>query len=375
MKPIQKIAIIHFAPLEFYPPIQNLVIQLSERKGHWKVDVHSTRPARQTLKAFLIESPHIKLLRIAKSGINLPALLRYGNYIRFYLTTLFYLIRQRPISILYFESISSWPVYVYKTFFNKDCQIFIHYHEYCTKAEYADGMILTRYFHRLEKNLYPRANWVSHTNEGRMDRFKKDLFPVSILNPQIIPNYPPRAWTRPASRALNSPIRIVYVGALSLATMYTKEFSEWVLDQNGKVVWDIFSYNHTNEASEYIHCLPSHLVRMHEGVVYEQLPELLSGYDVGVILYNGHIPNYVLNAPNKLFEYLACGLNVWLPKCMTGCNEYIKEQGFPKVLSVDFTDLGSFDLTKALERQGTENKYSFFCENALLPLVNKLTNT
>lgn len=372
---MRKIAIIHFAPLEFYPPIQNLVIQLNERKGHWKVNVHSTRPAQQTLSPFLIESPRIKLFRIATSGISLPPLQRYGNYVRFYLITLFYLIRQRPTSILYFESISSWPVYIYKRFFNKDCKIFIHYHEYATKEEYANGMILTRYFHRLEKNLYPHANWVSHTNEGRMDRFKKDLFPVSILNPRIMPNYPPKTWHRSPGQVLNSPVRIVYVGALSLNNMYTKEFSTWVVDQNGKVVWDIFSYNHSADAKEYMQHLPSQLVRMHEGVVYERLPEILSGYDVGVVLYNGHIPNYVLNAPNKLFEYLTCGLSVWFPKCMTGCNEYIKEEGFPKVLSVDFTDLGNFDLTQALERLGAENRYTFFCEDALLPLIDKLTNT
>ena len=372
MGAIVKISIIHFAPLEFYPPIQNLIIQLSKRKEHLNVNVHSTRPAQQTLAPFLIASPDIKLLRIAKSGAGLTTLQRYGNYLRFYLTSLFFLIRHRPTSVLYFETISSWPVWVYKRFFNKKCKIFIHYHEYSAPTEYAQGMILTRYFHRLEKEFYPYATWVSHTNEGRMDRFKKDLSPVSILNPHIIPNFPPKTWQRPAKHELNSPVKIVYVGALSLTTMYTKEFSKWVVDQKGKVVWDIFSYNHSAEAIEYIQSLPVAFVRMHHGVAYDQLPDLLAGFDVGVILYNGHIPNYVYNAPNKLFEYLACGLSVWFPLQMTGAHEYKTERGFPKVVSVDFADFGNFDLAKVLKTDGVINPPSFFCEDALLPLVDKL---
>lgn len=49
------------------------------------------------------------------------------------------------------------------------------------------------------------------------------------------------------------------------------------------------------------------------GINYSDLPGVIRAYDVGVILYNGHIANYVFNAPNKLFEYLACGLDVWSP--------------------------------------------------------------
>jgi hypothetical protein len=31
-------------------------------------------------------------------------------------------------------------------------------------------------------------------------------------------------------------------------------------------------------------------------------------------LYKGHIPNYIYNVPNKVYEYLACGLQVWYSK-------------------------------------------------------------
>ena len=46
---------------------------------------------------------------------------------------------------------------------------------------------------------------------------------------------------------------------------------------------------------------------------YDNLPTTLNKYQVGVILYKGHIPNYVYNAPNKLFEYLAAFLMFGIP--------------------------------------------------------------
>ena len=40
----------------------------------------------------------------------------------------------------------------------------------------------------------------------------------------------------------------------------------------------------------------------------------MADYHIGLTLYNGHIPNFVYNVPNKVFEYLACGLDVWYSK-------------------------------------------------------------
>lgn len=371
---MSKIAVIHFAPLELYPPIQNLLNELARERANTTIDVFTTSPIQTVLSPFRVSSDRINLIRIGKSDMRLSPFLRYINYFRFFFSVLLRMLWYRYEKIMYFETISSWPAYIYKRFFKKDCEIVIHYHEYTTPDEYEKGMKLTRYFHRLEKQLYSDASWVSHTNLFRMEKFKKDLFPVVISNPRIIPNYPPRKWHQAPRHVVSLPVKIVYVGALSLTTMYTKEFSNWVVEQKGKVIWDIFSYNHSVEAMEYIRCIHSENVRMHEGVSYDRLPGILKGYDVGVILYNGHIPNYVYNAPNKLFEYLTCGLDVWFPQPMIGSNEFITAKGFPKVVAIDFADLGNFDFSTALKRDGEENKRTFFCEDALLPLINKLTH-
>jgi hypothetical protein len=370
---MRKISIIHFAPLEFYPPIQNLLNELGSRLEKEKIMVMSTRTISQKLSPFKILSNRIELMRIGKSDSRLSAPVRYVNYFLFFFTSFILLLWHRPTRILYFETISAWPAYIYIRFFKNDCQLFIHYHEYTSQEEYQKGMTLTRYFHQLEKWLYPRASWISHTNEFRMARFKKDIFPVHISSAQILPNYPPQKWHIPSKPLLNFPLKIVYVGALSLKTMFAREFAEWVLSQNGKATWDIFSYNCTKETEEYLQALKSDWISMHDGVDYDKLSSILKKYDIGVILYKGHIPNYVFNAPNKLFEYLACGLDVWFPRVMTGSLGFEKPEGFPKVLALDFSNLKNFNPTKVMDRNQLNN-YSFFCEEVLRPLINKLTH-
>ena len=86
-------------------------------------------------------------------------------------------------------------------------------------------------------------------------------------------------------------------------------------------------------------------VCLHKALEYKELPELLKQFDVGLILYNGAIDNYIYNAPNKLFEYLACGLDVWLPNVMTGSLEYVCETAKPRVLALNFNHLVQYKLS------------------------------
>ena len=370
---MSKIAIIHFAPLEFYPPIQNLLNELAREGGKTTIEVFTTRPVRTVLLPFGTSSDQIKLTRIGKSDMRLSPFLRYINYFLFFSSVLLRMLRCRYKKVMYFETISSWPAYVYKRFFDKACEIFIHYHEYTSREEYRHGMKLVRYFHRLESWLYPRAVWVSHTNAFRMDRFKEDIYPDVIHNPQIVPNYPPLKWRTEANQISKLPLRVVYVGALSLSTMFVEKFATWILGQEGRVTWDLYSYNVKADVPLFFERLNTPWINLKPGIDYDQLPAILREYNVGVILYKGHIPNYVLNAPNKLFEYLACGLDVWFPEVMTGSMDYVNKNGFPKVISIDFNNLNKFDMVAAIERQGSESKYLFFCEEALKPLIDKLT--
>jgi hypothetical protein len=368
------LVIIHFSPVELYPPVQNLLLELA--KKNTKILLITTTNPGESLSVFKVDADRLKILRIGELNKEMTFLNRFFNYFFFYGTSLLLLIKKRPKNILYFETLSSYPACIYKKYLQRSVNLFAHYHEYTSTDQYQSGMKLENYFHHIERKLYNRFVWISHTNDYRMEKFKLDLFPT-IINysaVHILPNYPPRAWSTEPRVAIDFPIRVIYTGAFSLTTMYIREFAKWVLAQSGKVLWDIFSHNYSMEAKKYVQGLESDWINMYEGVDYNQLPAVLRKYDIGVVLYNGHIPNYVYNAPNKLFEYLACGLDVWFPHVMTGSLEFVKEDGIPKVLALDFSNLQNFNLTKAMDRNNRINDYSFFCEDALAPLINKLTN-
>lgn len=364
--------IIHFSPLELYPPVQNLLHELEKAIVQERVIVVSTKNSKRGLSTFETVSTRIAILRPVNVDGNQPGIKRYIHYIFFYLYCLFNLIRYAPKRVLYFETISSFPVYIYKRFIRNSVDVFIHYHEYTSPAEYASGMTLVKWFHRLERWLYPRAKWVSHTNQHRMDQFKRDIAPGGIQNCLLLPNYPPKSWRRQPRRVSGSPLKIVYAGALSLQTMYTRQFAEWVLEQKGRAVLDIYTYNCTDEARAYIENLRSPFVNIKHGVDYHDLPAYFDKYDVGVILYNGHIPNYVYNAPNKLFEYWACGLSVWFPNVMIGCMPYCTRDTFPAVVAVDFDSLDNFSSGAMIKASAPVRESSYFCEEALKEITYQL---
>ncbi|HEX5170355.1 MAG TPA: hypothetical protein VFW11_14355 [Cyclobacteriaceae bacterium] len=354
------VVLVHFSPVELYPPIQNLVRVLEKEASNRQFVLITTIPS---VDLTLFEASSVQIKRKGKIDVKASAWRRFVNYIFFHLFTLQFLIRYRPDTVIYFETLSSFPVYLYKRYIKRGARIFIHYHEYTSTDEYQNGRRLPRLFHLLEKKLYAGARWVSHTNEVRMKKFKEDISPLIISNDHLLPNYPPSTWRTNPPVVNTLPIKIIYAGALSLSTMYTREFAEWVLDQDGKAVWDIYSFNYSPDARDYLTGLNSPWIRFNQGVNYDRLPTVLRAYHAGVILYKGHTPNYVYNAPNKLFEYLVCGLDVWFPKEMRGCYPYITEGHYPKVVCIDFRELHQLDLQSLISKENHEfQDRGFYCE-------------
>lgn len=372
---MSKIAVIHFNPPELYPPVQNFLNYLSEKNTDTKLYVFTTGTTFSTLEKFKTSNSNVRIYRLGISGKSLPAARRYFNYVIFYLGCLFHLFLIKPARLLFFETISSYPAYLYKRFFNQGCEVLIHYHEYTSPQEYETGMKLTKYFHTKEHYLFKHSTWISHTNEYRMEQFVKDMQPVAIHNRHILPNYPPKSWYHKATDRVEMPVKVVFAGSLGIDTMYTKEFAKWVMDQNGKVIWDIYSYNISSDAKAFIESLHTDFICFKNGVNYHELPSILKNYHVGVILYVGHNENYIYNAPNKLFEYLDCGLDVWFPGLMKGTTAYITQRTYPKVIPLDFNHLNQFSPEQAISRAGYSFKQDpFFCEEVLDPLCKKLTD-
>lgn len=258
-----------------------------------------------------------------------------------------------------------------------------------------------KFFHKLEKRwLYPRAQWISQTNADRLNFFHQDHPYLKAEQLRIMPNYPPKSWrikelaqqhicklhnkseakSQQANRLISSkanPLKLIYVGSLSFQSTYLKELCEWVLQQEGKIQFDVYAYNLYDDVKAYLSGLNSSWIKYYEkGIEYDDQPKLLSQYDVGLILYKAHNQNYTYNAPNKLFEYLACDLDVWYPDVLQGPKPYNTEDVFPKVVPVNYENLESFDFTKAINKEGCGYKPSeFFCEEVYSDLVDEINKT
>lgn len=366
MKYGQRIVVVHFNPFDKYPPAVNAVRYLSQQSGgsagihvittradktHWHLNISGVKIS----KLIFLHSKLSRARRILKyAAFNLKALYRMCMF--------------RPDTILYYETLSAWAPCVYKKWINKSARLFIHYHEYTSPEEYKNDMILNRWLHRMENGMYMQAAWISHTNQDRMEMFLNDIKPVAPVNTHILPNYPPASWQTSSKSFEPDEARIgfVYVGALSLETMYTKEMSKFIAASPDKFYWDIYSDTFDADVTDFLQTLNAGNIRFKGPVVYDDLPGVFYRYDIGVILYKGHILNYVYNAPNKLFEYQACGLSVWFPVGMKGCYPYICEDKIPEVLPVDFDSPGDLLGRKFHKRQAVMSTHSAYCAEEVL---------
>ncbi|HRO44569.1 hypothetical protein [Agriterribacter sp.] len=374
---MKRLAIIHFLPLEFYPPVINFINYISHKKLSFEVDVYSTALSL-TDNFFVNESVNIHRFRMPDK--HKGKLQRMLEYFKFYASVFLHLLKNKPTDVLYYETLSFLPVYAYKIsmrFLGKSPRIFCHFHEYITPLEYKTGMILNRVIHTLEKKQYARMDWISHTNEDRMQFFKKDNPGIKFHNTYILPNYPPASWLNPNRQNKNTlPVRIVYAGALGMDTMYIKEFAKWVESKNGTVMWDIYSLQDAGPLLAYLSSIGSRFIHFKGQVNYYDLPGVLEVYQVGVILYKGHIPNYIYNAPNKLFEYYACGLDTWFPVEMKTSHAYVTNNSYPRIVAVDFQNMEEFDLAQMIDHSNlTYQNSPYFYEKVLDPLWRKLSMT
>ncbi len=257
----------------------------------------------------------------------------------------------RPDILLYIEPHSALPAFLY-CLVARRCRLFIHYHEYRDRDEYSQaGMRLVRLNHWIERKfLYRRAEWISQTNADRNRMFREDLPGVDAGKLKILPNYPPKSWgdgPRATWRHCDDGLHLVYVGAVSLRDTYIGPLVDWLRSDGSPhgVTLDIYSYNNDAETRDFLHSSTCDSVRFHaRGVPYHEIPNLLVDYHVGLILYQANSRNYVYNASNKLFEYLALGLDVWYPPPMLGVKPYANDQSWPRVLETDFEQLSQLDL-------------------------------
>ncbi len=347
-----KVDLVHWMPLEMYPPAMNLARDLVERG--WDVTIHTTKN-RHGLVEF--GAPAVKVHRSADASSGNSAAKAFA-YSGFHLGTARRLISDPPDAVIYFEPQSSFPVFLALTS-ARGIPVFVHHHEYHEPDEFEKpGMRLARMFHRLEQRaLFPRARWISHTNEARRELFLADNGESLRQKTKILRNLPPRSWSAEPNRAWAKgdakPLRMVYVGSLSCSDTSIESCVQWVQAQEpGSVTLDIYAYNTDGETATFLQSVKSTAIRFHsQGIPYDDLPHLLRDFHCGLILYRAQTLNYRHNASNKLFEYLACGLDVLFPPSMLGVKPYARMDAAPRVIEADF-EKGDVDLRVLASRGG-----------------------
>lgn len=371
------IVIIHLLPLELYPPVMNLVDYLSKNYLGKIIVLTTYKSAKNSLTLYSNNSSKVLLKRMSLSGKNPIA--RMINYTIFYLNGISLLIRSKPKAVLYFESLSAWPALVYKKIRGERIKLMVHYHEYNDPQVKSEGTSLMRHFHKLEKKMYSHFSWISHTNPVRLQMFKDDnglnKLPKSIFH--VMPNYPSSSWMRKEGSYCykQKQKKLVYVGSLGYDNMYLQEVVDWVGNHPEEFSLDVYSYNIDSKARKILEQGDYENIKYCGGCDYQSLPGLLSHYDIGLVIYKPFSQNTIHAVSNKVFEYLACGLDVWFSEDMMYTFEYERREVFPKVLPVDFKNLNSFDTVHAVCRTGLKFEPSvYFYENIYPEIVQHLSS-
>jgi hypothetical protein len=336
---MSRICIVHFNAIEKYPPAINFLRYIATHKKDEEILVITTWPDDHNKT---ITIPGITINRVVKGGKNAGRIKRVWQYVQYHVKGFRAIKKFKPDSILYYETLSAGIPALYKKLVNGRVNIFVHYHEYTSLQEYNTGMVLNRWLRNVELGLYAETKWVSHTNEDRMNMFLEDIKGIKPPHTYIWPNYPPADWFEKAvtvARKQDKRIGFVYVGALSLDTMYTKEMATWVAAHEESCYWDIYSNNHDKEVLQFLDSLGARNITFKGAVDYNSLPLVLPGYDVGVILYSGAIDNYIYCIPNKLYEYYVCGLHVIYPSVIKSVRLFKAANEKPWVKGIDFTSI------------------------------------
>ena len=342
---MKEVILIHHRAIAIYPPIINLTRFFSEQKGI-KVILFSTSFANAP-----VFNQHVEMGRKSYSSTGLGSL-------QFYFDVFRKLVEKPQVPVFYFESLSSLPVWLYlKVFRRSKRKTLAHFHEFFSAGDYLRQSFWEKNGRRLEGKIFHKLSWISHTNSDRLSFFKKEFPHLESSKLHVLPNFPPSAWQVEQPMAKSGSLKFVYVGSLSFETIYVKEFVAWLNSISASATCDFYSLNANVEMIDYLKN-QSRNVAYKGPLSYEDLPKILPQYHIGLIMYRGLSKNVIFSAPNKLFEYLACGLDVWCSSELISSKPYSLTETFPKVIMVDFTKLNEFDYESALDRQGLTFKPS-----------------
>ena len=306
MKP-KKIAILHFNIIEKYPPVMNFIFDALEENPELQILVFTTQ---NTTSYQTPHFPNTKIYRFGKVSAN--PIVRYSSYLYYNLLSSLILLFSKVGHVTAFESLSVFPLWL-RMKLRPSSKAHLHFHEYLSEPERKASSGYMKCLFKLEDQLL--KNYIcSQTNEDRKRLFLVDKPFLKPAQVEVRPNMPPKSWWNKFGQfkkpSTDGKIRLVHVGACDNKTMYVKEVLDWVQSNQDSFELTFISQQLDAETKALILSYNCPSICIKAPVNYYELPQELMNYDVGLVLYKGHIPNYVHNVPNKVHEYLSCGLKV-----------------------------------------------------------------
>jgi hypothetical protein len=161
---------------------------------------------------------------------------------------------------------------------------------------------------------------------------------------------PPKSWWNKYGqfkiKSTKETIKLVYVGACDNQTMYVKEVLDWVSANQGQLELTIISQQLDEQTKNLIAQYDTMAIKLKEPIDYYLLPMELIKYDIGLVLYKGHIPNHVYSVPNKVYEYLYSGLQVIVDQKLITTIRL----GIEQIHVVDYTSLDLESMKKSISK-------------------------
>ena len=351
----RRLAIVHYPPLSYYPPAINLLHDLEAEKD-LEVRIYSQH-ARFNERKFHLSAA--RAVYVGRENNAKNSIISFLHFLLFHVKVFWMLLQYRPRFILYYENLSAISVAIYKLFF-PGVRVMAHYHEYFEKSGSRRISRSQKFSFFVERKLlFRHLDWISHTNQPRLEMFLSDHNLKKQQNIQgVLPNYPPAAWAKKnGNRTRHSKLRLVYIGSLSCRDFYFREMVEWIVRHKDAVELDIYSYYLKEDVSELLDRLQTDNIRIFKkGVFYFDIPEVLKDYDVGLVLYRPLNLNMKYNETNKLFEYLICGLDVIYPREMEMISAHASNfRG--RLHAVDFNALDELAVSRFTEKQQQVDTY------------------
>jgi hypothetical protein len=355
----KKLVILHFNVLEKYPPALNFILDALAQKSSHKISViTSINNSPYKNRSF----PGVKILRLGSTSKN--AVLRYSSYLIYNFIGTLVLLLKRPDVVIVYETLSIFPAFVFTKIFPKN-KIHVHYHEYISLPEKEAASSYLKFLNKCEDNLLIKCT-CSQTNDDRKELFLKDNVNLKSENVSVFPNMPPKSWWTEFGQTKKpwdgGKIKLVYVGVLDAETMYLEEVLEWVYQHPSELELTMFSQDVSSSALKLISKYKYQKIVLKTAIDYTKLPLELIKYDIGLVLYKGHIPNYIYNVPNKVYEYLDCGLSVLADVV----NESLGQLENTRIYQVSFLCLNVENTKKFVQ------KNQFIKKNSIIETTNSL---